>query len=264
MKSIYGKFMYLQTVAQGLTQIFSDFIYTNASHGSDSQSPDEGIWVLCILIIPLNLFCLTTIEQYNSYLLESIYSQNCTLWLAFGIVHNVQIYKFLELQVVCLHTVQHVSEQHRHILAHGHEGNHLLDCLLLFILFLWVQLFLELVDLTYGVLPAVPQHKHQTYLSWWSGSIWSPTWVRMGVEGKGDDGDVERMPGCWSKAFDGAWRAGQGWRNQQSAIGTNIFIPYIMHFSNTLFSQHIKMTNKLPIEEALEWNEVMGVENGNM
>lgn len=158
MKSIYGKFMYLQTVAQGLTQIFSDFIYTNASHGSDSQSPDEGIWVLCILIIPLNLFCLTTIEQYNSYLLESIYSQNCTLWLAFGIVHNVQIYKFLELQVVCLHTVQHVSEQHRHILAHGHEGNHLLDCLLLFILFLWVQLFLELVDLTYGVLPAVPQH----------------------------------------------------------------------------------------------------------
>jgi hypothetical protein len=47
--------------------------------------------------------------------------------LGLGIVHQVED-KLLQLQVVCLHAVDHVGEECQHVLPHGHAGDHLLHC----------------------------------------------------------------------------------------------------------------------------------------
>lgn len=51
--------------------------------------------------------------------------------LCLGIVDEIQVHKLLQLQVVRLHAVYDVWEEHRHVLAYGHGRDDLLDRFLL-------------------------------------------------------------------------------------------------------------------------------------
>ena len=41
--------VYLEAALQRVAQVLCDFVYADASHGSDSQRPDQGIGVLRVL-----------------------------------------------------------------------------------------------------------------------------------------------------------------------------------------------------------------------
>ena len=45
--------------------------------------------------------------------------------MAFGIIHEIKVDQFLQLQIVGLHAVGHIRKESAHILAHGHGRNHL-------------------------------------------------------------------------------------------------------------------------------------------
>ena len=60
--------------------------------------------------------------------------------LRLSIVHQIQVDQLLQLQVVCLHAVDHVREESRHVLAHSHAGNHLLHSFPFPLLLIRVQL----------------------------------------------------------------------------------------------------------------------------
>ena len=49
------------------------------------------------------------------YLDESVHSQDNQLWLRLRIVHEVQIYKLLLLQIIRLHVLQHIWEEAAHV-----------------------------------------------------------------------------------------------------------------------------------------------------
>ena len=45
------------------------------------------------------------------YLDKCVDGHDGHIWLRLGIIHQVQIHKFLQFQVVCLHTVHHIGKQ---------------------------------------------------------------------------------------------------------------------------------------------------------
>ena len=40
----------LEALAEWLTQVLSDLVNPDTPHGSDSQGPDQGVWVLTVLV----------------------------------------------------------------------------------------------------------------------------------------------------------------------------------------------------------------------
>lgn len=98
----------LETLPQWLTQILSDLIHPNASHRPHSQGSDE--WVAVFTVLDKCVHC------HDSH-----------VGMRLGVVHQVEIHKLLEFQIVSLHTVDNIGKQSRHVLAHGHGGNDLLE-----------------------------------------------------------------------------------------------------------------------------------------
>lgn len=47
----------------------------------------------------------------TSYLHKAVDSHNGHVWLAFGVVHQVQIHQLLQLQVVSLHAVHNIRKE---------------------------------------------------------------------------------------------------------------------------------------------------------
>jgi len=82
----------LQTLAQRVAQVLGDLVDADAAHSSDRQSSDQGIGVLAVLD-------------------ESVDRHDGHVRLRLGVVHQVEVDELLELQVVCLHAVDHVGKE---------------------------------------------------------------------------------------------------------------------------------------------------------
>ncbi|GIL87928.1 hypothetical protein Vretifemale_15975 [Volvox reticuliferus] len=82
------------------------------------------------------------------YLHERVDSHNRQVRLGLCIVDEVKVDKLLQLQVIRLHAVDHVGEEHRHILSHGHSCDNLLHSVLLLGPIKAPELLFELMDLT--------------------------------------------------------------------------------------------------------------------
>lgn len=50
-------------------------------------------------------------EYWVTYVLESVDCQNSSIGLSLGVVHDVEVDEFFELQIVRLDAVQHLSKQ---------------------------------------------------------------------------------------------------------------------------------------------------------
>lgn len=83
---------HLEAFPEWITQVLCDFVHANTSHCSHSQCPDERIGVFTILG-------------------ESVDGENGQIGLRLSVVHEVEVDKLLELQVVCLHAVDHISKE---------------------------------------------------------------------------------------------------------------------------------------------------------
>ena len=81
------------------------------------------------------------------HLYEGVDRKNREVGLALGVVDQVEVHELLQLDVPRLDAVEHVGEQHRDVLTHGHRGDDLLDRLLLLLHLGVGQLLLELADL---------------------------------------------------------------------------------------------------------------------
>lgn len=46
----------LETLAQGLTQVLSDLVHSDAAHRADRQGSDQRVGVLTVLVIMIQLF----------------------------------------------------------------------------------------------------------------------------------------------------------------------------------------------------------------
>lgn len=68
--------------------------------------------------------------------------------LCFGIVHQVQIHQFLELNVVCLHILQDVRKQAADVFTYSHARNDLLDSVASCLAVFTIELLFEFVDFT--------------------------------------------------------------------------------------------------------------------
>ena len=79
---------------------------------------------------------------------KGVHGQDGEVGLALGVVDQVEVHELLQLDVARLDAVEHVSEQHRDVLAHGHRSDDLLDRLLLLLHLGVGQLLLELANLT--------------------------------------------------------------------------------------------------------------------
>ena len=84
--------IYLKALPERFTEVLGNLINTDTSHGPDSKSSDERVGVFAILR-------------------ECVDSQDGQVWLRLGVVHQVEIDKLLQLEVVCLHAVHHVSKE---------------------------------------------------------------------------------------------------------------------------------------------------------
>ena len=102
------------------------------THGADCQCPDEGVRVVGILD-------------------EAIDAEQRLLGLRLGVVDKVEVDKLLELQVLRHHAVDDICEEVRHVFAHGHVGNDLLDGVLLAVALRRLQLLAQLMVLTLAV-----------------------------------------------------------------------------------------------------------------
>lgn len=83
---------HLEAFPQWLTEVLSDLVDTDTAHGPNSQCPNERVRVLAILG-------------------EGVDSKNGQVRLGFGVVHEVEVHKFLQLQVVSLHAVYNISKE---------------------------------------------------------------------------------------------------------------------------------------------------------
>mmetsp|Transcript_15997 Transcript_15997/g.41525 ORF Transcript_15997/g.41525 Transcript_15997/m.41525 type:complete len:1014 (+) Transcript_15997:689-3730(+) len=119
----------LEAALQGVAQVLRDLVHADAAHGADGEGADERVGVLRILD-------------------KGVDGENAEVRLRLGVVDEVQVHQLLELQVLRLHAVHQVREQHAHVLAHRHERDHLLHRVLLLRLVHIPELLLELMDLT--------------------------------------------------------------------------------------------------------------------
>ena len=78
---------------------------------------------------------------------KGVHGEDGEVGLALGVVDQVEVHELLQLDVPRLDAVEHVGEQHRDVLTHGHRGDDLLDRLLLLLHLGVGQLLLELADL---------------------------------------------------------------------------------------------------------------------
>ena len=80
---------------------------------------------------------------------EGVDAHNGQVGLRLGIVYQIQIHQLLELQVVGLHAVDDVREQHADVLANRHGGYDLLDGVLALGPIHRPKILLVLMDLPY-------------------------------------------------------------------------------------------------------------------
>jgi hypothetical protein len=90
-----------------LAEVLRDPIHADASHGPDREGPDERIRIVRVLH-------------------ERVDGQQCQLRLALGVIDEIQVHQLLQFDVPRLDAVQHVREQARHVLPHGHGRDDLL------------------------------------------------------------------------------------------------------------------------------------------
>lgn len=95
----------------------------------------------------------TSIDLYthnwcNYDLGKSVDCQDSKIRLRFGVIHQVQVNQFLQLQIISLHAVDHVCKQRTDIFSNSHASNDLLDGLLLALFLFTLQVKTELCQLT--------------------------------------------------------------------------------------------------------------------
>ena len=106
--------------------------------------------ILELFLSLLWTFCFTVLsDRATSNLGEGVDSQNGQVRLRLGVVHQVQVDQLLELQVVCLHAVDHIREEGADVLAHRHAGDNLLDGLFLLLLLFALQVNSQFGQLTW-------------------------------------------------------------------------------------------------------------------
>ena len=84
--------MYLEAFPEWFTEVFSDLVNADAPHSPDSQGSDERVGVFTVLG-------------------EGVDSQNGQVRLRLGVIHQVEVDKLLQLKVISLHAVHHVSKE---------------------------------------------------------------------------------------------------------------------------------------------------------
>lgn len=78
---------------------------------------------------------------------KSVDSQNGQVRIALSIIHDIEVHQLLELEILRVHALDHIGEEHGHVLSDRHGGDHLLHAILLLVLLGAVELLLEFVDL---------------------------------------------------------------------------------------------------------------------
>eukprot|EP01137_Pigoraptor_chileana_P028939 Opistho-2@13440 len=86
------RILILEALAEGVAEVLCDLVDTDAAHRADGKRADEGIWVHAVLD-------------------ERVDGKNGKVRLALGVVHQVQVYKLLELQIIRLHAVDDIGEE---------------------------------------------------------------------------------------------------------------------------------------------------------
>ena len=61
----------------------------------------------------------------NTNLDKSIDSNDGHVWLRFGIIHQIQVDKFFQFQIIRLHTIGHIRKKGRNIFTNCHRSNNL-------------------------------------------------------------------------------------------------------------------------------------------
>ena len=98
----------VQALLKTLTQVLSDTLDPDASHGSDGKRSEQ--WR----------------ELLSGILLERVDRHNHQIWLRLGVVDNVEVNELFQLNRLSLHALDHVWEERRDIFTDGHHSNHLL------------------------------------------------------------------------------------------------------------------------------------------
>lgn len=83
-----------------------------------------------------------------SHLGKGVHSEDGQVRLRLGVVHQIQVDQFLQLQAVRLHTVDHVWEQRADVLPNRHTCNDLLDGFLLPLPLVALEVQAKLCELT--------------------------------------------------------------------------------------------------------------------
>lgn len=83
---------HLEALPQRLAEILRDLVHTDTAHSPDSKRSDEGVGVLAVLG-------------------EGVDGQDSEVWLRLCIVHEVKVDELLQLEVVSLHAVHHISKE---------------------------------------------------------------------------------------------------------------------------------------------------------
>ena len=84
---------------------------SNTAHCSHCQGPNQWVWIFTILD-------------------EGVNCHDGHVWLALGVVHQVEVDQLFQLEVVSLHAVGHVRKQGADIFADGHRRDDLLGQML--------------------------------------------------------------------------------------------------------------------------------------
>lgn len=120
-------------VAEGtgerLAEVLGDAIDADAAHGPDGEGTDERVGIIGVLD-------------------EGVDGQKGKLGLGLGVVDQIQVHQFLELDVSRLDAVEDVGEEHGDIFSHGHRSDYLLDGIDLGVAVGGMKLETELVHLT--------------------------------------------------------------------------------------------------------------------